>query len=91
MPQTITVVPETVIREQGATTLRDVLRNVPGISIQAGEGGVHRARPLELPPGASRGPGRGERGHHPDPLLATRLSGAGSASGLVAGVNGWSP
>ena len=40
VPQTITVVPQAVIQEQGATTLRDVLRNVPGISIQAGEGGV---------------------------------------------------
>jgi catecholate siderophore receptor len=39
-PQTITVVPSTVMREQGATTLRDVLKNVTGISIQAGEGGV---------------------------------------------------
>jgi catecholate siderophore receptor len=40
LPQTITVIPETVIKERNATTLRDVLRNVPGISIQAGEGGV---------------------------------------------------
>jgi catecholate siderophore receptor len=40
VPQTITVVPRQVIQQQGATTLRDVLRNVPGISIQAGEGGV---------------------------------------------------
>jgi catecholate siderophore receptor len=39
-PQTITVVPASVIEAQGATTLRDVLRNVTGISIQAGEGGV---------------------------------------------------
>ncbi|WP_166442745.1 TonB-dependent receptor [Phragmitibacter flavus] len=39
VPQTITVIPQTVIQEQGATNLRDVLRNVPGISIQAGEGG----------------------------------------------------
>lgn len=39
-PQTITVIPSAVIQEQGATTLRDVLRNVPGITIQAGEGGV---------------------------------------------------
>jgi catecholate siderophore receptor len=29
-----------VIEDQHATTLRDVLRNVPGISFQAGEGGV---------------------------------------------------
>ena len=40
IPQTITVVPASVIEAQGATTLRDVLRNVTGISIQAGEGGV---------------------------------------------------
>ncbi len=40
VPQTITVVPKSVIQERGATSLRDVLRNVPGISIQAGEGGV---------------------------------------------------
>jgi catecholate siderophore receptor len=40
IPQTITVIPQAVMKEQGATTLRDVLRNTPGISIQAGEGGV---------------------------------------------------
>jgi catecholate siderophore receptor len=40
IPQTITVVPSSVIEAQNATTLRDVLRNVTGISIQAGEGGV---------------------------------------------------
>src|SRR5687768_3687986 len=39
IPQTITVVPRAVIEQQNATTLRDVLRNVPGISFQAGEGG----------------------------------------------------
>ncbi len=38
--QTITVIPRAVMEEQGATSLRDVLRNVPGISMQAGEGGV---------------------------------------------------
>jgi catecholate siderophore receptor len=40
IPQTITIVPRTVIEDQNATTLRDVLRNVTGISMQAGEGGV---------------------------------------------------
>ena len=40
IPQTITVIPQAVIQQQGATTLRDVLKNVTGISIQAGEGGV---------------------------------------------------
>ncbi len=40
VPQTVTVVPQAVMREQGAVSLREVLRNVPGISIQAGEGGT---------------------------------------------------
>lgn len=39
VPQTVSVIPKEVIREQNASTLRDVLRNVPGISMQAGEGG----------------------------------------------------
>lgn len=39
-PQTITVIGAERMEEQSATTLRDVLRNVSGISIQAGEGGV---------------------------------------------------
>lgn len=40
IPQTINVIPRAVIEEQGATTLRDLLRNVPGITMTAGEGGV---------------------------------------------------
>lgn len=39
-PRSVTVIPDTVIRAQGATTLRDVLRNTPGITFQAGEGGA---------------------------------------------------
>jgi catecholate siderophore receptor len=38
-PQTIQVIPRTLLDEQGATTLTDALRNVPGITMQAGEGG----------------------------------------------------
>lgn len=38
-PQTLTVIPRALIEQQGAATLRDVLRNVTGISLQAGEGG----------------------------------------------------
>lgn len=38
-PQTITVIPQAVIRDRAAATLRDVLRNSPGITFQAGEGG----------------------------------------------------
>lgn len=37
--KTITVIPAEVMKDQNATNLRDVLRNVPGISMQAGEGG----------------------------------------------------
>ena len=40
VPQTITVIPATLMQEQGSSSLRDILKNVPGISIQAGEGGV---------------------------------------------------
>ncbi|MBV6496543.1 MAG: putative TonB-dependent receptor BfrD [Pyrinomonadaceae bacterium] len=39
-PQTINVIAKETIEQQGATTLRDVLNNVPGITLTAGEGGV---------------------------------------------------
>jgi catecholate siderophore receptor len=38
-PQTIQVIPRALLDEQGATTLTEALRNVPGITLQAGEGG----------------------------------------------------
>lgn len=38
-PQSVTVVPEAVLEEQQATTVRDALRNVSGITVAAGEGG----------------------------------------------------
>ena len=47
-PQTVTVIPQAVIEQRNATTLRDVLRNVPGISMQAGEGGVPNGDNLTL-------------------------------------------
>jgi catecholate siderophore receptor len=47
-PQTISIIPREVIEEQGATTLRDVLRNVPGLTITAGEGGVPAGDNLTL-------------------------------------------
>jgi catecholate siderophore receptor len=47
-PKTVTILPEAVLRDQGVTTLRDALRNVPGISIQAGEGGVPAGDNLTL-------------------------------------------
>ncbi len=38
-PQTVSVVPQQTLEQQGTTTLRDALRNVAGISLAAGEGG----------------------------------------------------
>ena len=38
-PQSISIVSKEVIEQQAASTLRDVLRNVSGISMAAGEGG----------------------------------------------------
>ncbi len=38
-PQTIAVIPREVYAQQGAMTLSDVLRNTPGITFFAGEGG----------------------------------------------------
>lgn len=37
-PRLITVLPEALLQEQGTTSLKDALRNIPGISMQAGEG-----------------------------------------------------
>lgn len=39
-PKSITVVTEKEIEERGATSLYDVLRTTPGITLQAGEGGT---------------------------------------------------
>lgn len=38
-PKSITALPRQLLNDQAATTVRDALRNVPGISIAAGEGG----------------------------------------------------
>ena len=39
-PQSVNVVPQFVLKDQGVSTLRDTLRNVPGISLAAGEAGA---------------------------------------------------
>jgi catecholate siderophore receptor len=48
IPQTINVVPEQLMQEQGVSTLQDALRNVTGISIQAGEGGGAQGNNLSI-------------------------------------------
>jgi catecholate siderophore receptor len=40
VPQAITVVPQKLMQERAASSFQDALRSVPGISFQAGEGGV---------------------------------------------------
>ena len=40
-PQTVNVIPAQVIKEQGVNNLQDALKNVPGITLNAGEGGTH--------------------------------------------------
>lgn len=47
-PQTITVVPQKVIEERGATSLREVLQGVPGITLAAGEGGGNQGDNLRV-------------------------------------------
>src|SRR5262249_36646165 len=39
-PQSINVIPQQVIRDQGITATREALRMVPGVSLAAGEGGA---------------------------------------------------
>ncbi|MEP7365614.1 MAG: TonB-dependent receptor plug domain-containing protein, partial [Acidobacteriota bacterium] len=48
LPQTIMVIPKAVMEQQGATTLTEVLRNVPGLTIAAGEGGAPAGDNLTL-------------------------------------------
>ena len=39
--QSINVVTKEVLRQQGAASLQDALKNVPGVTLNAGEGGAH--------------------------------------------------
>jgi catecholate siderophore receptor len=39
-PQTLVVIPRAVLQDQAVTSLRDALRNTPGITLSAGEGGT---------------------------------------------------
>src|SRR6201994_1555025 len=40
-PQSINIIPLEVMQQQGVSTLQDALKNVPGITLNAGEGGTH--------------------------------------------------
>uniref|UniRef100_A0A1I8ACX3 Plug domain-containing protein n=2 Tax=cellular organisms TaxID=131567 RepID=A0A1I8ACX3_9BILA len=39
-PKSVTIINEALIKERGATSLTDVLRTTPGITLGAGEGGT---------------------------------------------------
>ena len=39
-PRTVNVIPEQLIKERGATSLQDVLRSTPGVTLGSGEGGT---------------------------------------------------
>ncbi|MFD1626106.1 TonB-dependent receptor [Azospirillum griseum] len=47
-PQSILVIPREVMEDRGATSLRDVLRTVPGITLSAGEGGGPQGDNLKI-------------------------------------------
>lgn len=38
IPQTVNVIPQTLIKDQGARSVQDALRNVPGVSFHIGDG-----------------------------------------------------
>ncbi len=38
IPQTVNVIPQSVIKDQGAQSMEDVLKNVPGIGLSNGDG-----------------------------------------------------
>src|SRR5918995_2466726 len=40
LPQSVTIVPQRLMQERATSSFQEALRNVPGISFQAGEGGV---------------------------------------------------
>ena len=40
-PQSINVLPKALLAQQGVRTLQEALKDVPGITLNAGEGGVH--------------------------------------------------
>jgi catecholate siderophore receptor len=48
LPQTVSIIPRSVMEQQGATSLTEVLRNVPGLTITAGEGGAPAGDNLTL-------------------------------------------
>lgn len=39
-PRTVNIIPEQLIKDRGATSLQDVLRNTPGVTLGSGEGGT---------------------------------------------------
>ncbi len=85
VPQFINIVPQALIRSQGATTLQDALRNVPGISLRRGRR-RHAGEPGVLPARLPAQPGylhrRGPRPRRVQPRSVRHRIGRG-AEGLL--------
>jgi catecholate siderophore receptor len=47
-PKTVTAIPQEVIEDKGATTLRELARQTPGVTIHAGEGGASFGTNFEI-------------------------------------------
>ena len=47
-PKSVTIIPQALIEEQNATNLVEALRNVPGVTFNAGEGGAPQGDNLKI-------------------------------------------
>lgn len=88
--QTISVIPDQVLLEQGRRTLRDALRNVTGISIQAGEGNPPAGDALKIRGDSARDSiyvdgARDVGNYFRDPFNAEQVEITKGASSAIAG------
>ena len=44
IPQTVNVVPQSVLRDQGARSMQDVMKAIPGVGLSHGDGAPHYGR-----------------------------------------------
>jgi catecholate siderophore receptor len=88
--QTLQVIPDQVLLEQGRRTLRDTLRNVTGISIQAGEGNPPAGDALKIRGDSARDSiyvdgARDVGNYFRDPFNAEQVEITKGVSSVVAG------
>lgn len=88
--QTIAIIPDQILLEQGRRTLRDTLRNVTGISIQAGEGNPPAGDALKIRGDSARDSlyvdgARDVGNYFRDPFNAEQVEITKGASSVIAG------